>query len=378
MTAALKAEMDALKAQMAELQKIVAYIAEKQSYQSLLRGAVESGDGSHAAGSVYYAGHYQNENQLLREEPKTRELEQLLHISTDKVSKILAALGSKPRLDIIITLLQEALTGAEIVERLRMGTTGQLYHHLKALQGAGLVMQDADGRYALPDQRKLPLLLLLSSIAEMLDAGDYLDMAEARGAAGAYLGVGGEKGNDANLLLWAVVENCILEHAAGYATEVHLFLHRNGGATVTDNGRGIPVQAFPGSSKPAVQTVMTDMGRLAKNAPYQAPGAEKGISIAVVNAFSQSLTVEIRKDGYIYRQDYRNGIPHSELEAIGVSAASGTSITFRPDPELFATGFDRGFLQEHIRKLNEAYPELSILLHENKPLTEGPCDVGDD
>ena len=115
--------------------------------------------------------------------------------------------------------------GTELVERLNMGTTGQLYHHMKALLGADLLVQEErGGRYSLPE-RALPVLLLLAAASDLLDTSDYLDLAEARSNAGAYLGNSSDEYNP-HLLLQSVLENTILEHQAGDCSVVNIFLHR--------------------------------------------------------------------------------------------------------------------------------------------------------
>ncbi|MDF2921777.1 MAG: ArsR family transcriptional regulator [Paenibacillaceae bacterium] len=355
-------EINALKAQMAELQKLVQNMTDIRSYIKLSNDSNEIKDVG-TSGSVYYAGQYHSNGEVWRWEPKEKQLEQLLGTGNDRIAKILSALGSKPRLDIITSILVESLTGAEIVEKLSLGTTGQLYHHLKALQGADLLIQDNNGRYTLPNHRRLPLLLLLSAVVDMLDTSNYMDMAEVRNSAGIYLGKSGKDGYDVNLLLWAVVENSILEHVAGFGNEIHIFLHANGGASIADNGRGIPVKIFQNSNTSTVQTVLTDIERFSDQTPYQAPGTEKGINIAIVNALAYSLTVEVHKDGYIYRQDYSHGIPQSDLITVGITQSNGTSITFRPDPELFRKGFDRDTILQQLERLAISYPNLTVHLH---------------
>jgi DNA gyrase subunit B len=135
-------------------------------------------------------------------------------VDGDKVAKVLGALAHKQRLDILQGVVREPLMGAELVDRLNIGTTGQLYHHIKALQGADLLVQEErGGAYSVPGHRALPLLLLLAAAADLLDTSDYIDMAAVRNDAGAYLG--GTAEYDPHLLLWAVVDNCILEHRAG-------------------------------------------------------------------------------------------------------------------------------------------------------------------
>ncbi|MBP1903959.1 DNA gyrase subunit B [Paenibacillus turicensis] len=364
----LRIEINELKTQMAELERLVRNFTASRPYVESPKEINENnnrneGDDENSVGYVYYAGHYQSNGQSLRWEPKQRQLKQLLSIGNDKISKILSALGSKPRLDIITSILIESLTGAEIVEKLGLGTTGQLYHHLKALQGADLLTQDKSGRYTLPDHRKLSLLLLLSAVVDMLDTSDYLDMLEVKNSAGSYLGEISKDGFDANLLLCAVLENSVLEHVAGYVNEVHIFLHQHGAVTISDNGRGIPVKAFQDNDKSTVQTILTDIERFSSEAPYQVPGAEKGINIAIVNALAYSLTVEVKREGYIYRQDYKHGIPQSDFMTVGVTKSNGTSITFRPDPEIFVKGFDRDTLHQQLEKLALSYPNLTIYLH---------------
>jgi DNA gyrase subunit B len=293
-------------------------------------------------------------------EPQERQVGHLLNVDGDKVAKVLGALAHKQRLDILRGVVQEPLTGAELVDRLNMGTTGQLYHHIKALQGADLLIQEErGGAYSVPGHRALPLLLLLAAAADLLDTSDYIDMAAARNDAGAYLG--GTAEYDPHLLLWAVVDNCILEHRAGYCSEVNIFTHDDGSVTVADNGRGIPVDTLPDSNKPKAQAVLTDMmGRLNTGSTYVAPGAEKGISIAVVNALSLQLAVEIRRDGNVYRQQFRHGIPQTGLAIVGVTKETGSSITFLPDGDIFHAHFDPAVLAQHVKAAATAYPGLTI------------------
>jgi DNA gyrase subunit B len=302
---------------------------------------------------VYALIHY-------RWEPQERSAGKLLDVDGDKAAKILAALGHKQRLDILRTVLQEPLTGPELVERLNMGTTGQLYHHMKALAGADLLVQEErGGKYVIPGHRALPLLLLLAAAADLIDTSNYLDMSEVRNDARSYLGASDEQ-YDPHLLLWAVVENSILEHLHGSCSEVNLFLHRDGSMTVTDNGRGIPVQALPNGEQPRVQTVLTDMSRLNASASFLAPGGEKGISMPIVNALSLKLSVEIRRDGRVFQQHYKHGIPQSELPTVGITKETGTSVTFLPDREIFNKAFDLHILEKQTAEISAQYPKLHL------------------
>ncbi|WP_223070507.1 ATP-binding protein [Paenibacillus caui] len=366
MTRDLSSEIDVLKKQMADLQQLVhRFMFERNTTGNLNSPETtpnESGIPDNDSSSVFYSGHVRLNGQGFRWEPQQRLMDQLLELNSEKAAKVLAALGNKQRLDILRSVLNEPLSGSELVDRLNMGTTGQLYHHLKALIGADLLVQEHGGRYAFPNHRCLPFLLLLAAVSDLLETSDYLDMMETRNNAGLYFGT--TQSFDAHHLLWAVVENSLIEHQAGFCSDVDLFLHDDGGVTVTDNGRGIPVSALPSTNISNVQSTLTDINRFSSSAPFQVPGAEKGITIAVVNALSQKLTVEIRRDGKIYRQEYRHGIPQSGLLTVGISNDTGTSVTFKPDPELFGTGFERTKLDQRKNELLAAYPNLSITFHD--------------
>lgn len=365
------AELDELKTQLAELETLVRTMAGGRGELGGNAGtAGESGSGegetpppedSASSCAVYFSGYYRSEGRTVRCEPQERRSEDLFGANGGKAAKVLAALGHKQRLDLLLELWNGPLTGAELVERLNMGTTGQLYHHLKALTGADLLTQEErGGRYAIPAHRRFPLLLLLSAVTDLLDASDYIDMTEARNEAHSYLGAA-KGGYDPHQLLWALVDNSVQEHRAGYCSEVGIYLHDDGSATVADNGRGIPTRLLPQTGQPAVQSVLTKLDPLGKpGLSFVAPGAEKELGIAVVNALSRALSVEIRRDGGIYRQSYRHGIPRTGLLNVGETKETGTSVTFKPDPELFAGTFDQARIEARVAELREALPGLRI------------------
>ncbi|WP_150265208.1 ATP-binding protein [Paenibacillus tepidiphilus] len=357
-------EMDELHSQMAILQQLVQQLLAARTagdYPSAVQAPLhETAETPKEAGAVFYSGHMEWSGEGFRWEPQERRLEQLLGVSSDRLVKVLAALGHKQRLDILCAVLIEPLTGAELVEQLRMGTTGQLYHHLKALTAANLLVQEQSGRYTVPKHGRLPFLLLLAAAGDLLDTGGYPDMAETRSNPGRYFGHAADY--DVHHLLRAVIGNSVQEHEAGYCSKVGVFLHDDGSVTVSDNGRGIPVSALPDSSTPKVQAILTEIPRLDGSAPYHIPGAGQGISIAVVNALSERLEVEIRREGRVYRQSYRHGVPVTGLLTAGLSAESGTGITLKPDPEFFRTGFQRHRLQEYREELASAYPGLTVII----------------
>ncbi len=350
-------EIEILKRQVRELQETVHLLVQKRPIDL----QTTENDAEDVA-LVSYSGLYKRSGRDIRWGLQEQRMQQLLSQNVEKMAKVLSAMGNKQRLEILRTVLKEPLTGAELVERLSMGTTGQLYHHLKALLGADLLIQEQGGKYAIPPQRVLPFLLLLAASSELLETSDYLSMTEVRDNPSIYFGEKEGK-YDPHLLLWAIIENSILEHKANHCSEVNIFLHEDGSVTVSDNGRGIPTQALPNTNKTVIENTLTDMTRLRKGEDYQAPGAESGISMAVVNALSQSLVVEIRRSGVIYHQSYKDGIPQSALNEVGVTKERGTSITFKPNTDLFEKSFDPEKINTRKLQMESIYPELSIHFH---------------
>ncbi len=360
------AEIDAITMQLNELKQLV--LESANSHTNTLHRAtsviaetqnINREQTYDPKGAIFYSGHYEGQQQY-RWEPQQREVNRLLDIDEDKMAKILAAISHKQRLDILKAVLRQPLTGAELVEHLNMGTTGQLYHHTKALIGANLLVQeDRGGKYSIPSHRSLPLLLLMAAASDLLDASDYLALAETRDHAGDYLG-GNSIDYDPHHLLLAVIENCILEHQAGHCSEVHLILHQDNSITVADNGRGIPVQAMKESNKSPVQAVLTELSQYGTSASFIVPGSAKGINMAVVNALSEKLTVDVRRDGRIYRQVYKHGIPQDDLSVVGVTKETGTSITWTPDRHIFRSRVESKVLERQIAAIAPLYPGLTI------------------
>jgi DNA gyrase subunit B len=329
-------------------------------------GGVVGKDMDGGTGELYYSGRYNGGGAAaVRWEPQTRSVAKLLdeEESSDRQAKVLAALGHRQRLDILRSVLREPMSGPQLVDKLNMGTTGQLYHHLKALLAADLLQQEERGGvYAVPPKRALPLLLLLAAAGDLADAASYLELAEARADAGAYLGTPPER-HDAHALLWALLANAVLEHRGGTCSAIDIFLHGDGSVTVADNGRGIPVRALQGDGRPQAQAVLTELRRAEPFAAYWVPGAEKGISPAVVNALAKRVSVEIRRDGAVYRQDFKYGVPQTGLLQVGTTEETGTSLTVEPDPELFPQRLQRDVIEQRAAELQAAYPGLTVRVH---------------
>jgi DNA gyrase subunit B len=138
-------------------------------------------------------------------------------------------------------------------------------------------------------------------------------------------------------LIWEVVDNSIDEAMAGYANEIWVNLEKNGLVSVRDNGRGIPVEKHKMTGVSALETVLTKLHAGGKfgGGGYKVSGGLHGVGVSVVNALSESLHAEIHRDGKIWEQDYKIGIPQKNAKVTGKCNDSGTTITFKPDATIF-------------------------------------------
>jgi len=155
-------------------------------------------------------------------------------------------------------------------------------------------------------------------------------------------------------LVYEVVDNAIDEAMAGYCTRVKVTLHMDNSVTVSDNGRGIPVDMHPKEHKTALEVVMTILhagGKFDNNA-YKVSGGLHGVGVSVVNALSESLIATVKRGGKLYQQTYERGAPTGPVKEIGESTGTGTKVRFKPDDEIFETNqFEYAILKKRFQEL---------------------------
>ncbi len=150
--------------------------------------------------------------------------------------------------------------------------------------------------------------------------------------------IGGTDSKGYHHLLWEIVDNCVDEVINGYGTRIEVTLHADGkSVTVGDDGRGIPIDIKKEYKKSALELVLTTLhaGGKFSGAQYQFSGGLHGVGSSVVNALSEELTAQVKRDGSLWEQTYQRGKAVSKLRKVGAARGTGTIITFRPDPEIF-------------------------------------------
>jgi len=184
---------------------------------------------------------------------------------------------------------------------------------------------------------------------------------------GMYIGSTGSKG--LHHLVYEVVDNSIDEALAGYCDKITVTIHQDNSITVIDNGRGIPTGMHPKMKKSAVEVALTILHAGGKfgGGGYKVSGGLHGVGISVVNALSESLHVEIKQNGQVYRQTYERGVPTSELEAVATTNRTGTKITFRPDHKIFEElVYDYEILEHRLRELAFLNKGIKIKLEDER------------
>jgi DNA gyrase subunit B len=185
---------------------------------------------------------------------------------------------------------------------------------------------------------------------------------------GMYIGSTGTRG--LHHLVYEVVDNSVDEALAGRASRVDVTIHPDNSVTVVDDGAGIPVGTMEKEGRPAVEVVLTVLhagGKFGDGGGYKVSGGLHGVGVSVVNALSESLIVEVRREGHVWRQEYERGVPKADLAKGEAASETGTTISWLPDAEIFESlELDFSILEQRLRETAFLTRGLKITLTDER------------
>lgn len=180
--------------------------------------------------------------------------------------------------------------------------------------------------------------------------------------------IGGVDARGLHHLLWEILDNSVDEYLAGECDRIVVTLHKDGcSATISDNGRGIPVDIHPKLKKPALEVILTTLhsGGKFSNKNYARSGGLHGVGSSVVNALSSEMTATVHRDGHEWFQKFKQGKPTGALQKVKPFRGRGTTIFFRPDESIFRkTVFDTGVIRERLEDISYVHGGLTIVFHD--------------
>jgi len=179
-----------------------------------------------------------------------------------------------------------------------------------------------------------------------------------------------DDGSGLHHLVHEVVDNSVDEHLAGHCSRIDVIIHYDNSVTIEDNGRGIPTEMHPVEGRPAAELVMTQLHAGGKfgGKGYKVSGGLHGVGVSAVNALSDWLKLEIRRNGNVFYQEYARGVPTTELKQTGVTDRRGTKITFHPDVEIFKNVLEFSFdqLAQKLSQLAYLNSGLEIVIRDER------------
>src|SRR6187397_2272974 len=180
---------------------------------------------------------------------------------------------------------------------------------------------------------------------------------------GMYIGGVGTAG--LHHIVWEVLDNAVDEAMNGFASNIVVTLHEDGSSiTIADDGRGIPIDKHPATKKSALEVIFTTLhaGGKFEQGNYKTAGGLHGVGASVVNALSRELVATVRRDGSTWEQKYKQGNPIGGVKKLGPARGTGTTVFFRPDPQIFPkTQFDAALIRERLEVASYLHKGVKIV-----------------